>query len=74
MDRIEIDRATLARTIREQTALPVSTAEAETLARALETSRDDEELLANTVAAVRFLADQLELSTPDGLNRTDRIG
>ena len=37
MARIEIDGATLARTIREQKALPITDAEAETLARALET-------------------------------------
>ena len=74
MDRIEIDGATLARSIREQTALPVSDAEAETLARALETSKDDEELLANAVSALRFLVDQLEQSAPDALNGTDRAG
>jgi hypothetical protein len=74
MDRIEIDGATLARSIREQTALPVSDAEAEALARALETSKDGDELLANTVAAVRFLVEELEQSTPDALNGTDRIG
>jgi hypothetical protein len=74
MDRIEIDGTTLARSIREQTALPVSDAEAEALARALETSKDGDELLANTVAAVRFLIEQLEQSTPDPLNGTDRIG
>ena len=37
MARIEIDGATLARTIRELKALPITDAEAETLARALET-------------------------------------
>jgi hypothetical protein len=72
MDRIEIEGATLARTIREQTALPVSDADAETLARSLETSKDDEELLANTVSAVRFLVAQLEQSAPDALDELDR--
>ena len=72
MARIEIDGATLARTIREQKALPITDAEAETLARALETSKDDEEFLANAISAVRFLVDQLEQSAPDTLDPTDR--
>jgi hypothetical protein len=71
MARIEIDGATLARSIRDQKALPITDTEAETLARALETSQDDEELLANAVSALRFLVDQLEQSEPGALNRTD---
>jgi hypothetical protein len=63
--RAGIDAATLARTIREQTALPVSEDEAESLARAIETSGDDEEFLARTVAALRFLVERLEGSAPD---------
>jgi hypothetical protein len=72
MAQIEIDAATLARIIREHKALPISDAEAENLARALEASTDDEEFLANTLLAVRFLADQLERQAPDALQRTDR--
>ena len=72
MARIEIDGATLARTIRELKALPITDAEAETLARALETSKDDEEFLANAISAVRFLVEQLEQSAPDMLDPTDR--
>jgi hypothetical protein len=71
MARIEIDGATLARSIREQKALPITDTEAETLVRALETSKDDEALLANTVSALRFLVDQLEQSAPGALNGTD---
>ena len=72
MARIEIDGATLARSIREQKGLPIADAEAETLARALETSQDDEALLANTVSALQFLVDQLGQSEPDALNHLDR--
>jgi hypothetical protein len=56
---IETDAATLAHIIREQTALPLADDEAERLARAIETSADDRELLANTVSAIRLLVDRL---------------
>lgn len=73
MARIEIDGPTLARSIREQKGLPITDAEAETFARALETSEDDEALLANALSALRFLVDQLEQSEPDALSHLDRI-
>jgi hypothetical protein len=71
---IEIDAATLARVIREQKALPITDGEAESLARALEASNDEEEFLANTLATVRFLADRLEPSTTNAVKRADSIG
>jgi hypothetical protein len=71
MALIEIDAATLARIIRAQEALPITRAEAEKLARALEASKDDEEFLANTLLAVRFLADRLEGQVPDAFKRTN---
>jgi hypothetical protein len=73
VSRIEIDAASLARVIREQTALPITDDEAERLARTLEASNDDEEFLANALSAVRFLADHLERSTPDALKRTNPV-
>lgn len=57
---IGVDAASLARAIREQPALPVTTAEADALARAIEAARDDEELLTNALAAVRLLTRRLE--------------
>ena len=72
MARIEIDGATLARRSASRSGLPITDAEAETLARALETSRDDEASVASSVSALRFLVDQLEQSEPDALNHLDR--
>jgi hypothetical protein len=57
-------KTALARVIREEKSLPVTDDEADSLARLLEASKDDEEFLANTVSAVRFLLDRLELSIP----------
>lgn len=57
---LEVDAAALARTLREQRALPLTDAEAETLARSLEASGSDEELLANTLTAMRLLVNRLE--------------
>jgi hypothetical protein len=57
---LEVDLATLARAIREQKALPLTDSESDRLARSLEGSRSDEELLANTLAAVRLLVNRLE--------------
>ena len=64
----------LARVIREQKALPLTDDERERLARALETSDRDEELLANALSAVRLLVDRLEDSTPDRPSSTNLIG
>ncbi len=58
MPKIEIDRASLVRTIREQTALPITEDEADALARALETAQSDEEFLANTLSAVGLIAER----------------
>lgn len=74
MTQIEIDAATLARVIRELKALPITDDDAERLARTLETSKDDEEFLANALSATRFLLEQLERSTPDAPERTNLIG
>lgn len=74
MSLIEIDAATLASVIREQKALPITDDEAETLARALETSNDDDEFLANVLSTVRFLVDRLEPSTPDAAERSNPPG
>jgi hypothetical protein len=71
MSLIEIDAVTLARVIREQSALPLTDDEREQLARALETSSDDEELLANALSAVRFLVDQLEGPAPHAPSRAN---
>jgi len=68
----EIEAAALARVIREQTALPLTDREREELARAIETSADDEEFLANALVAVRLISDQLEHSTSDVTKRTTR--
>jgi hypothetical protein len=62
MSTIEIDAATLAQAIRERKALPIPEDEAEAIARAIETSHDDEEFLANALSAVRLLVDRLEHS------------
>jgi Arc/MetJ family transcription regulator len=62
---IEVDAATLASAIREQQALPLTSDEAEQMARAIETSPDDEALLANTLAAVQLLVDRLESTVLD---------
>jgi hypothetical protein len=70
MAQIEIDAAALARIIRAQKALPITDAEAENLARALEASKDDEEFLANTLLAVWLLADRLEGQVPTALRPT----
>jgi len=66
MARIEMDAATLAASIREQKALPITEAEAETIARALEACHDDEAFLATALSTVRLLADRLEQSTDGG--------
>jgi hypothetical protein len=73
MAQIEIDAAALARILREEKALPITDAEADRLARAIEASKDDEEFLANALSAIGFLVDQLERSAPNPLNRDDRI-
>jgi hypothetical protein len=57
---VELDAATFARVIREQSALPLTEAEADTLAAGLENVSSDEEFLAKAVAAVRLLAERLE--------------
>jgi Arc/MetJ family transcription regulator len=74
VSEIEIDAGTLARVIREQKALPITDDEAETLARALETSNDDEEFLASALSTVRFLVDQLEPLVPDPVEHTNPTG
>lgn len=56
---IQIDAAELARSVREQKALPLSELEAERLARAIETSGDDEAFLASTLSMVRSVLDRL---------------
>lgn len=74
MPEIEFDAATLAQTIRDQEALPITDNEAETIARALETSQDDETLLANTLSAIKLIVDRLEHPPDQALNpaiRTD---
>jgi hypothetical protein len=63
---IDVDAPTLASVIREHQGLPITSAEAEQMARAIETSPDDEALLANTLAAVRVLVDRLERPGPGG--------
>lgn len=63
--RIEIDAATFARSIREQGGLPITDAEAEAIARAVETSQNDEDFLAHALSAVRLLVDRLEHATDD---------
>jgi hypothetical protein len=68
MPEIEFDAATLAETIRDQEALPITDSEAETIARALETSHDDETFLENTLSAIRLIVDRLEHSTNQALN------
>jgi hypothetical protein len=60
MSIIEIDAASLARVIREQEALPITGDEAEGLARAIETSIDDEQFLISAVSAIRLLVERLE--------------
>lgn len=67
MSGIEIDRGTVAAIIREQKDLLITDAEAEAIARALETCQDDEEFLATALSAVTLLADRLEQSAGDGL-------
>lgn len=61
MSAIEIDPATLAEAIRERKGLPIAEDEAEAIARAIETSHDDQEFLANALSAVRLVIDRLEL-------------
>jgi len=73
MAQIQIDAAALARILREEKALPISEAEADRLARAIEASRDDEEFLANALSTIALLVDQLERSAPNPLNRDDRL-
>lgn len=68
MAEIDLDAATLAQTIREQEALPISDNEADAIARALETYHDDETSLAHTLSAIRLILDRLEHSTDPGLN------
>jgi hypothetical protein len=68
MPEIESDAATLAQTIRDQKALPITDDEAETIARALETCHDDETFLVNTVSAIRLIVDRLEHSPDQALN------
>jgi hypothetical protein len=69
MSEIEIDVGTFAAIIREHKGLPVTNAEAEAIARALETCRDAEECLATLLSTVRLLADRLEQSADIGLTR-----
>jgi hypothetical protein len=57
---IEIDAVTLANMLQQQTALPITPDEADGLARAIEASATDEELLANTLAAVRLIVARLD--------------
>jgi hypothetical protein len=54
----------LAGTIRRQSALPLSEAEASELARSLEGPGSDEELLDNTLGMLRLVIERLELSPP----------
>ncbi len=60
VDGIRAEASSLARAIREQTSVPITAEEAERLARALETSEDDEQLMASLVAAVRDMGAALE--------------
>jgi hypothetical protein len=57
---LQTDAATFARFIREQEALPLSNTERDELSRALEASKNDAELLANTMSALQSLLDRLE--------------
>jgi hypothetical protein len=50
-----MDAAGLARAIREHGARALTQAEADALARSVENSKTDEELLANTLTAMRSL-------------------
>lgn len=59
---IDADAATLAAVIRDQIGLPVDPDYVESLARAIETSSDDETLLANFLSAVRELLAALDRS------------
>ena len=59
---VELDAASFARVIREQSALPLTEAEADSLTDTLENVSSDEEFLADAVAAVRLLAERLEPS------------
>ncbi|MGO9885940.1 MAG: hypothetical protein ACLPV4_23335 [Solirubrobacteraceae bacterium] len=70
MPGIEMDTGTLAAIIREQKGLPITEAEAEAIARGLETCHDDQEFLETALSAVRLLADRLEESADDGLSHT----
>ena len=62
---IQIDAAGLARSVREQSALPLTQSEAQRLARAIETSSDDEALLTRTLSMVTFVLDRLETAPAD---------
>ena len=65
MSEIEIDAGTFASVIREQKSLPITSAEADGIAWALETCHDDQEFLALAISTVRLLADRLEPSHDD---------
>jgi hypothetical protein len=54
----------LASTIRRQSALPLSEAEASELARSLEGQGSDEELLDHTLGLLRLVIERLEPSPP----------
>ena len=60
VDGIRIEAASLARAIREQTSVPITAKEAEDLARVLEASEDDEQLMANLLSAVRYIDEASE--------------
>ncbi len=59
-DRLSIDAGAIAKAIRAQTALPISAAEAERLARSVESSTDDGDLLVATLMAVQTILAGLE--------------
>lgn len=66
LEVLEVEVATLADTIREQKALPLTDQEADLLARSLEVAGDEDELLASTIAVLRLVVDRLEPSPPNG--------
>jgi hypothetical protein len=61
---LKIDAATLARVLRDQGARALTQAEADALASSVADSKSGEELLANTLAAVRRLIYALTPGVP----------
>ncbi len=57
---LQVDLAALASTVRGQSGLPLTDAEAASLAGSLEGPGSDEEILANTLGMLRLVLDRLE--------------